>query len=265
MKKLSITIIAGVLLQLDALAQAPWWYRNTPISSSGEYCYVGVSVRKGEDDLKMAAEKARSCLGVGLSPFQADPNDPAKVSFGGSSFRFARVDSKHRGTTEYVLMSFTKSDIRSGDINNLRKVERDFKHPFKNPIYVTLPLSMVLPGSGQLIKKQKGKGVLLMSAFLLSAGAGAYFEYDRSTYYDKFHEAPTFDERESHLDQIEQSRSLRNIALGTAGVFYIMNVIDVLSSKSRRLAHNQKDHRINWGMAYNPNLNTGNVGMSFKF
>lgn len=250
--KLVFTISFLMILINCAVAQ-PSWCRDEPVSSSGKYCYICVHVRGNEDVLEKSLKNAASCLGLtGYNYRQiSGAGDGGTIEVGEKTLNYKRIRAKNESHSSYVLMMFSTGD------KNLPR------HATRNPLYLTFPMSAAIPGTGQMYKKQGGKGALMLVGFLGAAGSAAYFELDRRNDLNAFEKATTFDERESLLRSMDQSMSFRNISLGVAGAVYLINIVDVMASKSKRYALND-NNKFDWNLAYHPQAKAPVLGLTFS-
>lgn len=233
----------------------PSWYRNPPQSSSGKFCYIPVHVNSNENVLNKALPKATSCIGGGFNPSGTTYSSQAQgsIEIGGRAIMYQRVRSKTDGHGgEYVLMMFGKKETK--DLP---------KKATRNPFYITLPMSAAIPGTGQMVKKQGGKGALMLISFLGTAGSAGYFELQRQSDLVAYDKATTFEQRESLLNSMQKNIDYRNISAGVAGAIYLINVIDVLAAKSSRYVY-EPSKKLNWDLAYNPVVKSPVIGLTFS-
>lgn len=260
MKKV-LALISLVFIINGVKAQQPKWCQNPPKSSTGKFCYICVFVQANEDVLSKALPEARTCLEVGFDPFRtlSSNSSGGLIQIGGNDIQYQRIDTKNNNQGgRYVLMMFTK-EVKFDRKGEAKKMPKAIKF---SPL--AFPMSAIIPGTGQMYKKQQGKGYLFLISTALSGGAGYYFETQRKSSLESFNTASTFDERESFLKEVNINTTYRNISLAVAGTIYLVNIIDALAAKGKRYAYNRKK-TVNWNLAYHHQAKAPMAGLTINF
>lgn len=101
--------------------------------------------------------------------------------------------------------------------------------------------SALVPGWGQMHKKQKTKGVIILSSEAVFVAGALTSEYLRSTYYKKATETKDITKRRDYISKSDTWEVSRNIMFVVAGGIYIYNLVDVFTSKgAKKYADNRK-------------------------
>jgi len=94
--------------------------------------------------------------------------------------------------------------------------------------------SAILPGWGQLYKKEKTKGILLISATALTVGGGLLANSMYNSNINKASETHDINEINAYLDDADTWQTTRNVLFISAGAIYIYNLIDAMTSKGAK-------------------------------
>ena len=243
-----VCLLAFVLAGASfSYAQVPKWVSKSHSSKSGDYYYVTVSGESLKEVLSKAVQEASLLSGSGgLSESEisdiTEYNDDLVTSnqtlsgtfkFDDKDVTYEAIDTYYSGGEYYVLMAFSK--IPSESIpKNAAKIANSG----------ALVLSALLPGSGQLYKKQAGRGFLFLTGFLASAGTTFYFESRRSRNTDLKLQANITSDKLFYEDQARTFEQNRNIGLGVTAVIYVLNLIDAISSRGYLFAFETKKREI---------------------
>lgn len=114
----------------------------------------------------------------------------------------------------------------------------------KNPTYPYETVSVTdkysfspdvfVPGMAQFRKGSKGKGILFISAEIVSIGALITCECQRASYESKIGQTHSSDLKRSYIDKANNYKTGRNIAIAATCAFYAWNVIDGIIAKGRK-------------------------------
>ena len=126
--------------------------------------------------------------------------------------------------TLYQLYAVSSSD------NCVEPQFDDFKLTRK---YNTKALAMsIVPGLGQIYKGQNTKGYCIMGAEVVFIGAANVCENKRSKHIKNMNNHPEVED--SYYGKAKSWRTMRNIAIGCAGIVYVYNLFDAALSKGAR-------------------------------
>lgn len=126
--------------------------------------------------------------------------------------------------TLYQLYAISSSD------NGVEPTFDDFKLTRK---YNAKALAMsIVPGLGQIYKGQDTKGYCIMGAEVVFIGTAIVCENKRSKHIKNMNTHP--DVKDSYYGKAKSWRTMRNIAIGCAGIVYIYNLFDAAFSKGAR-------------------------------
>ncbi len=111
-------------------------------------------------------------------------------------------------------------------------------------------VAYLIPGLVQLKRGQTLKGILLLSAFSLCAGAAVWKDHQGYQYYLKYREATTVEEVLRYRELAERSFRERNYLAGAAGVIWLLHVIDLSFSRKVQLNVQLGESFYRFGLGY---------------
>ncbi|MDE7407942.1 MAG: hypothetical protein K2M76_05930 [Muribaculaceae bacterium] len=91
-----------------------------------------------------------------------------------------------------------------------------------------------IPGMAQLRKGSKAKGILFITAEIVSVGALISCECQRASYESKIGQTHSPDLKRTYIDKANNYANGRNIAIAATCAFYAWNVIDGIIAKGRK-------------------------------
>ena len=88
--------------------------------------------------------------------------------------------------------------------------------------------SVFIPGLGQDYSDQKEKGLIIKRAHLISLGLSGYYYYQYTVLSDDFDIPRSSYEITDYNNNLNKARRLQNIAMTSAVIFYVGNVVDAI-------------------------------------
>jgi len=245
----------------------PKWYKKTPISSSGKYHYIAIEIKNNEEANEQILKAATTYFGEveqGKTEFKEHiiikdgkvedyTSISGTASFGNQKVKYKVIEQAYINKKLYLLFMFEEKNKTT-----LPKA-KSFSIP-KASLY-----SLLLPGTGQLYKKNKLKGGMFLSSFLLFTGTAFYSHAKKEVLLDDFNNASTFEEREDIKDKATQFKNFRNLSLGAAGIIYIVSIVDVLTTSGNRYAYHPTNKKAYYNLAYNPIMRKPEFSFSYRF
>ncbi len=155
---------------------------------------------------------------------------------------------------------------------NLVLTERNFNR------FTGGALSALFPGSGQFYAQRQKMGYVYMVSTLVLAGASGFFYIDANKKSRTYQDAQTDYLNESNINNIERARNamnqaysdyessakVRNTMLTSAGIVYLINIIDaVLFTKYHAPSRKNADDKTKVGFYNNPQSFGVNVTYTF--
>lgn len=119
--------------------------------------------------------------------------------------------------------------------------------------------SAIVPGWGQLYKKQKYKGLSILGSEAVLLGVGLVAENMRISNINSSKNTRDVKYIKQYLNDADSNETLRNISFATAGAVYIYNLIDAAVSKGAK--HYVTNNHLN----LIPSIDSHSVGMSLVY
>ena len=254
---LAVVCLLGTC-QLASGQRPPWLRGEMPVRMNDTYYFRVVS---GEGSTPSGARRAAMLELVGdlarargvtvrgsdLSRVVAEERDGAysertetrmTYRFEHEAFRarFEVEDEHHEGRTCWLLVEVAVDPERV--VFEPVELTTDYKGS-------ALWRSLVIPGWGQMYKRNTGRGVAMLA--LTAAGVtGAVVCHNQSnTYYNKALSARNSDTRERYEDKSSTYRNARNACIAATAVVYAWNVVDVLTGKGAK-RYARPGRRLSW-------------------
>ncbi|MFZ4798697.1 MAG: DUF5683 domain-containing protein [Bacteroidia bacterium] len=104
--------------------------------------------------------------------------------------------------------------------------------------------SMIIPGWGQLFKKEKKKGIMIFSGEAICILGAVISENQRSSNWTKSIQTRTVSLKKSYLSDADTWENTRNIFIAGGIGIYLYNLIDVITSKgAKKYANNLREEK----------------------
>ncbi|MDD2229116.1 MAG: hypothetical protein PHY48_06890 [Candidatus Cloacimonetes bacterium] len=243
-KKIVLTILFGAII---VLVQAkPYWINEIPDSDYFLY-FSGVGIRGSEQEARNTAfsdalSNVAQYKNLQIESFtetkqreQSSNNDSYEydettklIKFYGTGKNIVglRVVAESHNVVQgkhhyYILVRLPKA------------AEYTNKPIYKNQSKIPLLKSAVAPGWGQFSKHDTNKGIFIVVSEGISLLSAASFKIIGDDYYSKSHNgALTYAQQQINRDNADTAYLYASISLSIAGVIYLYNLIDAVSTNS---------------------------------
>ena len=88
--------------------------------------------------------------------------------------------------------------------------------------------SLIIPGWGQEYSEQKGKGNIINRSNMVGFCLGGYYYYQYTLLRSDFKTSQSGHEIADYNNKLNKTKRLRNIAMASAGIFYVGNIVDAI-------------------------------------
>lgn len=252
-------LLAGSTLTVSA--QKPTWVGNTPKERNDSYKFVEV-ISYGDginqariDGQKKLAENEQLIRKVQIT---VDRTSNKQIDQG---FANGKLDEFVDHTVEIKTTINGKSfSLQAGIVDEYTTRERDMYklHTLymvavkENPVFDKVHLSTsygarglwrsaIVPGWGQLYKKSKLKGGLILGGTALLAGGIIYTENMRAAYLSKKNSQPKY--AKQYSTKAKNFEMARNCAIGATAALYVYNLVDAIVAPGARFVKISRSDR----------------------